>query len=56
MSEANTDANQKENLEEKISTETNLIEEPKLSTDADLSEEKKRVDELPDQESHFLQP
>ena len=45
--EASTDASQKENLEEEISTETNPIEESELSTDADLSEEKKRVDELP---------
>ena len=47
MSEASTNASQKENLEEEISTETNSIKEPELSTDADLSEEKKRVDELP---------
>ena len=46
MSEASTSANQKENLKEKISIETNPIEEPELSTDANLSEEKKRVNEL----------
>ena len=47
MSEASIDASQNMNLEEKVSTEANPIEELELSTDADLSEEKKRVNELP---------
>ena len=53
MSEAGTDASQNVNLKEKISTETNHIEEPKFETGIDagsnLSEkdkEKKRVNEL----------
>ena len=46
MSEASTDASQKENLEEEISTETKPIEESEPSTDTDLSNKEKRVDEL----------
>ena len=54
VSEASTDASQNENLEEKISTETNRIEEPEPETSTDASsnlsekgKEKKRADKLP---------
>ena len=46
MKEVSIDASQKENLEEKISIETNLIEEPEPSIVTDLSDEKKRAYEL----------
>ena len=46
MKEASTDAIQKENLEEEISTETNPIEEPESKIVTDLSDKEKRADEL----------
>ena len=47
MSEASTDASQKKNLEEEISTETSPIEESEPSTDIDLNDKEKRADKLP---------
>ena len=46
VSEASTNASQKENLKEKISTETSPIKEPEPSIDIDLSDEEKRIDKL----------
>ena len=45
MSEASTNASQNENLKEKISIETNPIEEPELKTITDLRKKDKKKEE-----------